>query len=209
MLMALAPRCGGGKDGCARGGDTSSSPPRRQWLQPCITAVMWGRGLPDVGARPVLLMEPKVQARVVRHTGVGYELVQALKVSVLHGLEVADDINDRATLQLLRGLALVPQERVQHGSVEQVSSFGVQLAPHDRVLQRSEQVGVVHGMVDQVVDVPARGAEIFHVPPGFELAVHTSLRTSSWLRRSMWMTAATHQTNSSMMTSCRLASGLV
>ena len=125
------------------------------------------------GARPALLMVPKVQARV-RHTGVGYELVQALDVPVLHGLEVADDINDRATLQLLRGLALVPQERVQHGSVEQVSSFGVQLAPHERVLQRSEQVGVVHGMVEQVVDVPARGAETFHVPPDSELAVHVT-----------------------------------
>ena len=69
-----------------------------------------------------------MQARVVRHTGVGYELGQALDVPVLHGLEVADDVNDRATLQLPRSLALVPQERVLHGSVEQVSSFGVQLA---------------------------------------------------------------------------------
>ena len=119
-------------------------------------------------------MEPKMHARVVRHTGVGYELAQALDVPVLHVLEVADDINDRATLQRLRGLALVPQERVQHGSVEQVSSFGLQLAPHERVLQRSEQVGVVHGMVEQVVDVPARGVETFHVRPDSELAVHVT-----------------------------------
>ena len=120
------------------------------------------------GARPVLLMEVNVQARVERHTGVGYELVQALDVPLLHALEVAGDINDRAGLQLLRGLALVPQERVQHGSVAQFSASGVQLAPHERVLQRSEQVGVVHGMVGQVVDVPA------HVPPDSELAVHAT-----------------------------------
>ena len=36
----------------------------------------------------------------------------------------------------------------------------------------------------------------------------TSLRNSSCLRRSMWMTAATYPTNSTMTTSCRLASGL-
>ena len=134
-----------------------------------------GETLGMYGARPVLLMEPKVQARVVRHAGFGYELVQALDVLVLHGLEVAIDINDRAILQLLRGLALVPQERVQHGSVEQVSSSDVQLAPHERGLQRSEQVGVVHGMVGQVVDVHAEGAETFHVSPDSELAVHVTL----------------------------------
>ena len=108
-----------------------------------------------------------MQARVERHTGVGCELVQALDVRVLHRMEVADDINDRATLQLHRGLAVPPervserivdtapgvpfgssfgvqvvsQERLQRRSVEQVSSSGVQLAPLERVLQRSEQIG--------------------------------------------------------------------
>ena len=46
-----------------------------------------------------------------RHTGVAYELVLALDAPLLQSVEVADGINDRATLQLLRALA-VPPERV-------------------------------------------------------------------------------------------------
>ena len=57
------------------------------------------------GVRPPPLVEVRPQGQLERHTGVGFELVQALEVPVLHRMEVADDIN---YLQLLRGLAVVP-----------------------------------------------------------------------------------------------------
>ena len=125
------------------------------------------------GVRPVLLIEPQgAHARVERHTGVGYELVQALDVPVLHMMEVADEVNDRATLQLFRDLAnlpgaplgiqqrtpehassfgvqLVPQERAQQRVPEQVSSSGIQLVPQERVQQGS--VESVSSSWDQLV----------------------------------------------------------
>ena len=58
--------------------------------------------------RPPPLVEVRPQGQLERQTSVGYELVQALDVPVLHGVEVADYTNDRATLQLLRALAVHP-----------------------------------------------------------------------------------------------------
>ena len=108
------------------------------------------------GVWPVLLIEPQeAHARVKRHTGVGYELVQALDVPVLHMMEVSDEVNDRATLQLLRCLVNLPErvsERIgdtapgvsfgiQQRTPEQASSFDVQLVPQERAQQRvPEQV---------------------------------------------------------------------
>ena len=125
-------------------------------------------------ARPVLMMELKVQARVERHTGVGYELVQVLDVPVLHGLEVADDINDRATLQLLRGLALVPQERANMGSSRHMNECcnGV------------NKLASCMGWWNRWWMFPHTCLRNPSWPS-------TSLRISSCLRRSMWMTAAT------------------
>ena len=61
--------------------------------------------------RPPPLTEVRPQGKPERHTGVAYELVLALDAPLLQSVEVADGINDRATLQLLRALA-VPPERV-------------------------------------------------------------------------------------------------
>ena len=60
------------------------------------------------GVRPPPLVEVRPQGQLERHTDVGYELVQDLDVPVLRRVDVADDINDRATLQLLRALAVHP-----------------------------------------------------------------------------------------------------
>ena len=57
------------------------------------------------GWRPPPLDEARPQGQLERHAGIGYELVLALDAPVLQVVEVADDINDRATLQLNRALA--------------------------------------------------------------------------------------------------------
>ena len=60
------------------------------------------------GVRPPPLAEVRPQERLLWHCGVGYELVQALDVPVLHKVEEVDERNDRATLQLLQGLTAPP-----------------------------------------------------------------------------------------------------
>ena len=114
------------------------------------------------GVRPVLL----VQARVERHTRVGYEPAERVAERIVNtapGVPLPLEGEEQRTLEHVLALVqLVPQEGALQRSVELVVDVPAPL--HRELLRRSEQVVDVQDMTEHMEDVPASGAVTFHAP---------------------------------------------
>ena len=148
----MADRDSGASDDCARGGDTSSSR--------SVLATMSLHSYPKVDPTGTEdwhehRLEPRPQGKVERHSGIEYELVQALDALVL---QMADQLV--GVFQFFRTLVVVEQV-IQVAKIlleDQNTQRSTLCEP--QLAEQLVEVPTILYFLKQTVDIPVRGARV-------------------------------------------------